>query len=277
MCLKFLKYKRRQKGQAALEYVLLLFVTLSIIGGSVYQFSSAFRNFADQLFGKGENTGYIGCLIEEGLLPGDESDECTPPRFDLKSGKKVAFAGGSSSNNGGAKNSSKNNLNNNPEPNPSRSAGHTNESGGGGIPTNSQDGIGFKIAKAPSSENTQKTGSGNTDSNTGNNGFSDPGVISGESLALGDKRSRAVPVSEADQIGKGKAGASEKIPLTVHDIKTAREIAAEKARKKKAEEVGDGFTFGNYIKYIIIAALLFSIIFFIGSQVVAVSRGRRRN
>jgi hypothetical protein len=53
-------------GQAVIEYLLLLVILLSVLGGITYQFSDAFRRFSANFFGN-----YVTCLLEAGELPGN--------------------------------------------------------------------------------------------------------------------------------------------------------------------------------------------------------------
>lgn len=51
-------------GQAVIEYLLILVVTVGITLGVVLQFNKAFQTFADNYFGN-----YLACLLETGELP----------------------------------------------------------------------------------------------------------------------------------------------------------------------------------------------------------------
>ena len=75
----------RESGQSLIEYVLVLLVVIIITLSLIYQFHSAFRNYAKAFFG-----GYIACLLETGELPGTGAQLCREemPNFDLKKGKK---------------------------------------------------------------------------------------------------------------------------------------------------------------------------------------------
>lgn len=55
---------RSQSGQAVVEYLLILTVTMMLVLGGMYQFSTAFRAFAQSYFGN-----YLECLLETGELP----------------------------------------------------------------------------------------------------------------------------------------------------------------------------------------------------------------
>src|SRR5262245_43446710 len=87
-----------QEGQALLEYIMLLSIATIIIGAFVYQFNDSFRRFSIAYFVGPDS--YLYCLISEGLLPGQESDNCTLPRFDKKSGRLRDVAAGASEGSG---------------------------------------------------------------------------------------------------------------------------------------------------------------------------------
>lgn len=53
-----------QSGQAVVEYILVLVVTVGIILGVMYQFSDAFKKYVASYFGD-----YIACLLETGEMP----------------------------------------------------------------------------------------------------------------------------------------------------------------------------------------------------------------
>ncbi|MBY0315737.1 MAG: hypothetical protein K2Q26_09470 [Bdellovibrionales bacterium] len=52
------------RGQAVLEYILVLAVTVAIILGVMYQFSDAFKKYVASYFGD-----YVACLLETGEMP----------------------------------------------------------------------------------------------------------------------------------------------------------------------------------------------------------------
>ena len=58
------KNRVREKGQAVIEYLLILILVVSIILGILYQFNDAFKKFINGYFGD-----YIACLLETGELP----------------------------------------------------------------------------------------------------------------------------------------------------------------------------------------------------------------
>lgn len=63
-CTNPLSVVSNQAGQAIVEYILVLVVTVSIVLGFVYQLNDAFRVWANNYFGE-----YLTCLLETGELP----------------------------------------------------------------------------------------------------------------------------------------------------------------------------------------------------------------
>lgn len=76
----------RESGQGTIEYLLALLIAIILIGSFVYQFNSAFRQYAEAYFG-----GYVACLIETGELPGMTGGQCQVEEvaFNLDDGKQA--------------------------------------------------------------------------------------------------------------------------------------------------------------------------------------------
>jgi hypothetical protein len=129
--------------------------------------------------------------------------------------------------------------------------------------------------------NSAKGGTEKDKPQTGSDGFStaasgqDPWneVPSGKSGV--SKRKRPPLVEEVDLSDSKKV---QNIPATEKDLKATRDIAFEKNKRKKKSESEElsAISFGDIFKYLILAVLFFSIIFFLGSQFVAVARSKKR-
>ncbi|NQZ18798.1 MAG: hypothetical protein HRT44_06015 [Bdellovibrionales bacterium] len=96
------KARAGEAGQAVVEYILMLVITVSIILGVLYQFNDAFKNYLDNYFGD-----YIACLLETGELPslggdGPTSAECNAnfADFTVASGRPLVDGGSSGSGDG---------------------------------------------------------------------------------------------------------------------------------------------------------------------------------
>jgi hypothetical protein len=264
------KLKSLESGQALIEYVALLFVGTLMVLGLVYQFNDAFRQYLDAWFGS-DDGGYLFCLIQNGYLPG-ESGICTPPVFNLKNGKAKSSIGGTSGAGGNASSNANSAKGGN---------GFTGGAALGGEGANGQRGL---IPFGSNSGGKGRAGSGGSGSkeSTGNaDGSSSSPVFGprGGSVAntRGQYRSRFVPIT-GDDSGGSTAG-PKTVPATERDLKPqSRFVATEKARKKQLEDddFNNKFTFGKILKYLIIIFILFSIFFFIGSQLLAISQGSKK-
>jgi hypothetical protein len=277
--------KLNQKGQALIEYVMLLFIAVLMVIGLVYQFNDAFRQYLNAWFGS--NEGYLFCLIQNGYLPG-ESENCSPPTFNLKNGKKLAadgIGGGGSSKNGAGSGSTNASGNGSGGSN----AGNGGSGGGGGGGRANERGSSGSLAPAnltAMKSNAAASGKGGSEGAGGSTG--DDGFSSGGGLAPGAfgsrqssrRNSRYIPYGSDDDDDSGShSRASTVLAATSEkDIRAARLVAVENARKKRLEDadVNATVSFGNVIKYVAIFVLVFSLIFFIGSMLVAISRGGRK-
>src|SRR3954469_17160539 len=88
--------KTKSSGQAMVEYVLVLFVVVSVLAGAVWQLNDAFGQWAESYFG-----AYLQCLLEVGELPslsssGDnQCDQAFEP-FSFAKGRPLKMAAGGS-------------------------------------------------------------------------------------------------------------------------------------------------------------------------------------
>jgi hypothetical protein len=276
-----------QAGQALLEYVLLILISMTLILGVVWKFNSAFHDYAYQLFRPDEG-GYLFCLIQNAVLPGDDSCQSNLPRFDYASAKEKKLGGpplttnvnssgagappstgSSSSNKNSAKNSSAS----------SSGSKGTNEHETGTVATNSQDVKGSKSLTGSKSSNASNSSNSKSSKDKplgGKGGFFEGGSgVDAPSASSDNLNSRSRFVGFEKSFSSSNI-ASQKIPTNENDLKSAREIANEKKKKKAASEDESPFTFGNFVKWIIIIALILLFVFFVGSQFVAVSRGNKR-
>jgi len=264
---------RNQSGQALIEYIALLSITVLVIIGAVYQFNDAFRQYLNAWF-DGENS-YLFCLIEKGSLPG-ETELCTLPTFNLKNGKTLAGGIGGANASGGA------------------AGGKGGRGGGGGaslsgdrfashgglIPYNAKGSLGAGAAGAAGAGGADKSGAGGAGA-TGDLDFSNVGSRKdskgGKVDLSGLKgRNRSVPIS--GDLGGAKAQGSRNVPASERDLDPGRFVSAEKKKRSQNnyQDIDTSFSFGKILKYIIILLIGFSILFFVGSQLVAISRGNKK-
>ena len=273
---------RDQSGQAVTEYILVLFFILGIAFGGIYMFNDAIKVWANNYFGD-----YLTCLLETGELPSiggapGDSGICNQffKEFSLsagrpyktltdspgtgkvsrsastgddasKSGNKTSrgmnegSSRGSRGGSGGGRGCSGNNLFNKPSPN-------ANADNGGGASK--------KIVSS-------YTGSTDADANGGGGyrGMSRRRTEGGQ-LSRGfyvsidkDEKERPAGFSVPSQKNEGGYNTSKKIP-----IKTIL--------KKDPPQADEPFTIGNFIRLLIIAALIIALVLVIGGQLLQVSK-----
>jgi hypothetical protein len=273
---------RRREGQAVLEYVLLLGVVVLIMMGLMYRFVSSFAVFMDRIF-IGEES-YFACLIKEGVLPGDQSGTCVAPTWNLADGKAltpnrsqstpITQAGGSGTQQGGGANSANNQANNNSA---GGGGGRAREGAAGGnlVPATSSSGSGFRGGRAGSGSGAQGESSytGSDRSSSGAARGENASGSAGQNAQGG--RDQYVPAGRIS--ARSRSSADQDVPLNERDRKTAAEISAEKEKRKLAQEnLETGWDIGKVLRWLLIIALILAIIFFVGTQLVAVARGNRR-
>ncbi len=252
----------------------MLFIAILLILGLVYQFNDAFRQYLNAWF-RSDDGGYLFCLIQNGYLPG-ESENCPLPQFNLQNGKKIAgglggtgAASGSGGNSGGSGGNSGGGSGGLGSFN---SGGRVREGGSSLVPAN---------IKGVGAQNGQ--GGAGTGGSTGDTGFSSSGSVIANNRGFGSRPSRSggryVPTDSADdETTPQSKSKNQTIPATERDLKAARVVAAENARRKRLQEqdLDTTISFGNVFKYAAIFAIIFALIFFIGSMLVAISRGGRK-
>lgn len=290
----------RESGQAIIEYILVLIITVIIILGLLYQFSAAFKSYVESYFGN-----YIACLLEVGELPGNGGVcESEFKAFNIADGKPLVngqipssgsggSGGGSSNRNGkngsedgqGAQTSKRDSKADGPGKGESLGS---NPSGGGGRSTVGRVG-GFgrnrstPVGNVKSSE-TDKDGKATmNDSLLG---------ISPTSTAVGnasrDDRRRMTTMNWGyfgDEEEKERASSRPPVapvskPESQGGASLRAKVIAETARRGPAaqgEANDEGFSFGNLIQYLLIAAIILAIVIFFGGQILQISKSWEKN
>jgi len=270
----------QEAGQAVLEYILVLVITVSIILGILYQFNDAFKNFLDSYFGD-----YIACLLETGELPslggaGPNQAECVSPysQFSLDSGTslKPSGSGGEGSSNGAG------------------GAGSTGSNGSGsrlrpsvvtpgGSPSNAENSTGIN-SQSPSRQAYRGTqqGANPGEGFAGENGDGTSGGRQGRTITrrryidLGEeylseeekkKRERQKTASQkVKKKGQGSQLRKARFPLT---LPKQRAVASEIDSK--------GFNFAMILKFLIIAGILIALFIFLGGQAMQIKKSWQKS
>lgn len=279
-----------ESGQGLLEYIALISLSFVLVFGIVYKFSDAFRQYTQAWFGS--ESGYLFCLIENAALPGDDGCQDQMPKFDIASGKPKNMPVASSSSGGSTANSSSASKSSSSSKGGSetKKSGSSNESssassgrgsrdtGGnsGLVPTGSAD-FGGRGGRGFASQSNSSEKSSGAKQKGGSRSEVDLTALGGNSSEGSGSTSRVSSNASAGALSRGNTtSANNSIPVNERDLKTAREIAAERIKKRKADEEVSPFTFINFVRWIIIIALILLLLFFVGSQFVAAQRGSKR-
>lgn len=260
-----------ERGQSLVEYILLLVVSVALILGLIFEFSSAFKAWANNYFGD-----YLTCLLETGELPsigGTPGDSGTCNQFfqpfSLKNGRpsNALSKGNTEQQKSSAKPSGLNRAGARREGTvaraQSRGGGSWNGSGNGGSSS--------KLA------DTSEGGGGGGDAKTGNTG-----VSSGEGYSsrmaksgLGDGGRQIdgrvhVTVKKDEETKKGY------VPTAARNdnfSRSPKRVKVKEARKPAEVAADEPMTFGNFIRLLIMAALIIALVVVIGGQVLQATKG----
>jgi hypothetical protein len=254
-----------QAGQGLVEYILVLVVTVAIILGGVYQFNTAFQVWAHSYFGD-----YLACLLETGELPSmggppSKASICGAlfKEFSLKDGRPLLAKGsGGKGGNGSGGNGGR---------------------GRGGSAGSGSSRIGGRFSGGGYANNSGSGGGrGKSDSNyTGNTGVSSVGRgYGGDSYLHSDDGKERLDNqfafdNERDNKQKRRSVANDSAKSQVSDTKDARQRARALARNHNGddkEQNDSQMTFGNFIRFLIIAAIVIALVMLIGGQMLQVGK-----
>lgn len=277
-----------QKGQAVLEYVLLLVVIVAIAITVMSYVAGATQRFFQNYYG-----AYFSCLLETGELPslgvdGRYETECD----DLYEPFTIADGRGPIDSGVGGNNSGSGNTGNDPDQdgkspnNQSSSSGSGRNSaaagsseagsgpGGGGIGFGSSG----RQQKVPLSKADGAGGDdeGGDEGSAGYNNFRRPGDFGSD----GSGRSQYVPIygslGEQEQEEQQNADVVKATaPESTEQALRAKRVPA-KAEKKSDEnvEVDEELGLPDFLRYLIIAAIIIIILTFFGGQVLQFQKSK---
>ena len=281
-----------EAGQGTIEYILVIVVVIAIVAGGLYQLNQAFASFANNLFGE-----YLSCLLETGELPAlgnpDDSASSTCAQFfaafdeseaqgDLESRIGTDGGGSGGSNGGGSNGSSSGGASD-------RSAqssmndrnGRSGRSGTVVASSGSRGGGRFGRNRGWNQGQTRNSSLGGKSSSdeeigTGNTGVSSYGF--GNERSGAPKRQKAKFLDSSFNMGRNEQEEREapiktkSKTVSSHQKKKDEVFMIERkvASKGKIRE-DDGFSFGDMIRYFIIAAIIIAIVVFFGGQIAQMS------
>jgi Flp pilus assembly pilin Flp len=258
-----------ERGQSLVEYILMLFVSVALVLGLIFEFSSAFKAWANNYFGD-----YLTCLLETGELPSiggtpGDSGTCNQffQAFSLKNGRpSTALGKGSGENKSTANPSGLNRSGARREGTVARTSsggGNWNGSGNGGgnnkLADTSEDGGGGAAAKTGNTGISSGGGGGSRMSKSG----------SGDGGRQLDGR-LGILVKKDAETKKGYAPNTARSDVMTHSPKRVR---LKEARKPAEVRPDEPMTFGNFIRILIMAALIIALVVVIGGQVLQATKG----
>ncbi|KYG68904.1 hypothetical protein AZI87_06670 [Bdellovibrio bacteriovorus] len=271
-----------KQGQAVIEYVLMLVITVSLILMLANQIFKPFGQFVDNYMGK-----YVACLLEYGELPTlgsdtpsvvDEDSECDK-KFQpgtLANGRPPGSGNGNGSSGDGS--SSKNNSGSS-----SSSDGGSGGSGGTYAGSSSRRGGSYmNRGRRPSSG--VETG-GNSQGggkvveialdNGGNGGFFR--ASNGGRYVAPQRKRMSVGISglteaERKKLEKKADGTGGRIVAGESVKPPPKKILVKKPEIKTTAQEDEPMTIGNFIRYLFIAALVIALVIFIGGQALQMSK-----
>jgi hypothetical protein len=278
------KYKKQSRlfhsrGQALVEYVLLLVVTVSILLAVVYQIFRPFQSFVKSYMGD-----YVACLLETGELPSlgnpDSeallSDEGCDSKFDaatLASGRPSKY------DSQGVNTATKS------DPSSYESSG---SSGGGGsvspsTATNSRNNL---LIASMKKKTATESGGGANDKVTdipienGSKFYNRKDSYSKDGVTKNGKQTY-VAITGLSEEEKKKKERQENSRRTIASGENldgpAKKTSVKPPAPKVAKEAEDEpMTFGNFFRFLLIAAIVIAIIVVLGSQALRIAKSQEK-
>jgi hypothetical protein len=284
-------FRAFQKGQAAVEYLLLLFVILALSIGIVSKFSASFRSFAQSYL-----IDYVECLLQNAELPTlgfsgpSASSVCEGAYepFSLRLGRPAvsSSSGNSVSSNSSATNQSSSTSKNSGGSSPANSTSSSNSSGTSESNSFASSPRGGAYANSGGSKGSSRSvpltsadsSSESRSSNGRPQGFDSITQIQKSSVLVGPQsnKTRFVEANEASSAEKSLR--PQTITSQIEKEDGARRVPANTEIKKKSnlESEDDGFTLPDFLRYLLIIAIIIALVIFFGGQAAQVSKSQQK-
>ncbi|NUN04519.1 MAG: hypothetical protein HUU57_02045 [Bdellovibrio sp.] len=274
---KFRAGLRNNRGQAVVEYVLLVIISVSLVLALMNVIFKPFGEFIDNYMGR-----YVACLLEYGELPTlggdtpsevDEDSECNK-KFQpgsLAAGRPPNDnGGGASSDSSKSQGSDANSDGASGGGSSSTYAGSNSRGGSNQIGGRGRRSVGTESSDAPQGKVVESALS------SGPNGAFFNSRNSYEVAQQGRKVS-SVPLSGLSEAERKKiAKKKEKVGQTVSSNEgfgpAPKKIPVKPPPQKTELEEIPPMTIGNFIRYLFIAALVIALVIFIGGQALQMSK-----
>jgi Flp pilus assembly pilin Flp len=260
---------RGNRGQAVIEYILILVIVVGIILSVMYQLNTAFKKYAQSYFGE-----YIACLLETGELPslgsgqGASAEICSASfePFSLKNGRPLAGSGAGEDGGGGSGKKAPR----------VRSKNSTSSASRGGSFKPS------RVTRGMAARNGEAVASGNSSNSSKSKvrGIRRTAVADVGDYSYRSRRQRAngqIPISRAFTMegdkSKEKASISRKV-----DAKGRRNGDGSRSKKFAIDmdkfrttasappDTNLNLSLGDYMRYLLIGGLIIMIVIFFGGQ-----------
>lgn len=260
-------------GQAVLEYVLMLVIVMTVLLYFITGVARGTQKFAENYFGS-----YFRCLLETGELPQlgadgaaeTECDELYEP-YSFREGRYPISNSNSNSDSGDERNLADNDSGDNASAGASESGGPSNigAGGSGGLDSNS------RSRKVPLSAADKKGRSDNSDGGGGRfNNFQQSDEFGDE----GSGRSTYVPVygtmggEEEEKSGETVKAQIDQNPEQALRGKRVPVSVSKTGDKSNVDD--EPMTLPDFLKFIIIAAIILAIVIFFGGQVMQFNKSQ---
>jgi len=291
---QFLSGLSNSQGQAVIEYILLLVVSVSLVLGLTYQIFTPMKSFIDDYMGS-----YVQCLLDTGTLPKFGGDASAQAPEDIDSGcvakfKNVAGNIGandtspssSGSRSGGADSSNSHSNQSSDSSNNSEKSGNSNSESSTYAGSASRDGSRF-VQKANSAHSglegrgsngkvVEIAANGNTSNGffNGNKGGG-PTVIHRKSTSVSMD---GLTQEQKKRLEKNAGNEGRTVSLPGDDLSPSKKKMLVKKPEPKAPVMEDDqpMTVGNFIRYLFIAALILALVIFIGGQALQMSKSAEK-
>lgn len=262
---------RSDSGQAVVEYILVLVVTIGILLGVMYQFSTAFKKYVQSYFGE-----YVACLLETGELPtlggtdGANAGICAASfePFSLKNGRPMIGSGGNGDGSDSDGSSGRGARN--------RSASRR----GNGLNSS-------KVTRGMTGRNGEAVSSESTNGGAADDGkkrivkryvsnpsfsFQRKGRQEDGQIRLSDNFKMASEEKEKKPFAARIDTAGAKGGIRLRGKKLHIDINKFNTRKPAGTDVGLDLSLGDYVRYLIILGIVVMIILFFGGQLMQIKK-----
>lgn len=269
------------RGQAMVEYVLLLIVTVSILLALVYQIFRPFQSFVKSYMGD-----YTACLLETGELPslGNKDAESALAEEGCDSKFEAATLG-----NGRPSKYDSNGTNSATKSDPSsyEGSGRGGSSGGSGPGSSSSGSSGNNLLiSSMKKKNATESGGGKNEKVTeiplaeGSKFYNRKDSYS-QDYAMKNGKGVYVPItglSEEEKKKKERQEASKRTVATGENLDgPPKKTTVKPPPPRKIAEVEDEpLTFGNFFRFLLIAAIVIAIIVVLGSQALRIAKSQEK-